>query len=93
MRRHLRVLVALCCSSALSDYQMQLADDDVRLPGPDPAAGDMLPTYLGAIWARYTTHGHYHAYIKHMITRSQIAHYLCTCWTTTYAPDEEFLAR
>ena len=52
----------------------------------------MLPTYLGAIWARYTTHGHYHAYIKHMITRSQIAHYLCTCWTTTYAPDGEFLS-
>ena len=76
MHRHLRVLVVLCCSSALSDYQMQLADDDVRLPGPDPAAGDMLQTYLGAIWARYTTHGHCYAYIKQLITRSQIAHYL-----------------
>ena len=40
MHRHLRVLVVLCCSSALSDYQMQLGDDDVRLLRPDPAADE-----------------------------------------------------
>ena len=28
-----------------------------------------------------------------MIPRSQIAHYLCTSWTTTSVPNDEFLAR
>ena len=93
MHHHLRVLMALCCSRAVSDYQMQLADDDEVAAAARQFAGVISWMYLGVIWARYTTHGHYYAYIKHMITRSQIARYLCTCWTNTYAPDEEFLAR
>ena len=72
MRRHLRVLVALCYSSALSHYQMQLEDDDEDAAAARPFAVVMSWTYLGVIWARYTTHGHCDSHIKHMITRSQI---------------------
>ena len=85
--------MALCCSRAVSGCQVQLADDDVKLPGPDPAAGVMSRTYLGVIWAIYTADGNCYAHIEHMITRSQIAYYLCTSWTTTSAPEQEFLAR